>query len=136
MRRYVPPFSFGVVLAVLSAATVIGVGASIVLHRSILIPFVIGAAIAVGVGYIIVFGSPALEEAPVEEVPSPEGTAFPSSPVPPSVGPGTPESAMASSPPVEPEPDEPFYDPVEEADRLDSARSRGESAPSGPDDSK
>jgi hypothetical protein len=136
MRRYVPPFSFGAVLAVLCAGTVIGVGASIVFHRSILIPFVIGAAIAVGIVYIVVFGAPALEEAPRPDSVSLGGAGPSASSAPSSADPGTPESPRGPSSAAEPEPDEPYYDPVEEADRLDSARGPDSPPPSGSDDPK
>jgi hypothetical protein len=134
MRRYVPPLSFGAVLTALSAATVVGVGASLVLHRSILIPFVIGAAIAIGIVYIVVFGAPALEVTPLHDSVSLDAAVPSAGPVPSPADPGIPESPVGASSTAEPEPEEPFYDPVEEADRLDSTRGPENSRPSGNDD--
>ena len=136
MRQYVPPFSFGVVLAVLSAATVVGVGVSIVVHRTILIPFVIGAAFAIGIGFILLFGQPGLEEIPVEGPETVNGTAAASGPMIAPADTGPAENSSAGSGMTEPEPNEPFYDPVEEADRLDSERGSAGTAPSGSDDPK
>ena len=136
MRQYVPPFSFGVVLAVLSAATVVGVGVSIVVHRTILIPFVIGAAFAIGIGFILLFGQPGLEEIPVEGPDAANGTIAASSPMSAPADTDAAENSSAVSGMVEPEPNEPSYDPVEEADRLDSERASPGTAPSGSDDPK
>jgi hypothetical protein len=136
MHRVVPQFSFGVVLVILTAATIVGVGLSIVFHREYLIPFVIGATVAVGVVYILVGGSPALEEAPTPG-PSLTGTAdLAAAPDAWSIAPVAPPVGSIAPPVGEPGADEPFYDPVEEADRLDSGRPPGGAAPSGSDDSK
>ncbi|MGC2288555.1 MAG: hypothetical protein WA688_01685 [Thermoplasmata archaeon] len=95
MRGYVPPVSFGAVLAALGTGTVIGVGVAVVFHRLYLIPVVIGVALALGIVYIfLMLGSP--ESDP--ELP-PVGA------------------------------DEPFEDPVEEADRLGASGDAGEVAP-------
>jgi hypothetical protein len=107
VRRYVSQFSFGVVLALLSVATVVGVGLAVVMHRLYLIPIVVGVAFAGGLVYIGLFARPRLGEEPVE---------------PPIVSPEPPAPETAPAGPVDPVDQEPFYDPVEEADRLDSER--------------
>lgn len=149
MRGYVPPVSFGAVLSVLGIATVIGVGLAVVTHRLTLIPVVIGVALAIGVMYILLtINSPSSDgvapdptdtspfEDPVEEAdrlgmaggagaaPNPDGSpptlVFPA--------PGHPSTADA---PVDPADTDPSYDPVVDADRLDSGG--GESASTGKD---
>ena len=88
VARSEPPVSFGALLAVLGAATVVGVGAAVVLHLVLLIPVVLAVVLGVGVVYILAGGAtepPALPE------------------------------------PVAPTDEEPFEDPVEEADRLESS---------------
>jgi hypothetical protein len=121
MRRYVPPLSFGVVLAVLSAATVVGVGVSIVTHRVFLIPFVIGAAIAVGVAYILLFGAPLLEEEPSTILAEPAEPAGELSP--PSAADTVPSPPRPNLPVLaDPVDLDPSYDPVEDADRIESER--------------
>ncbi len=140
MRRYVSQLSFGLVLAALSVATVIGVGISAVLHRLYLIPIVIGVAVAVGVLYIVVFGISLPEPEPLPSAP-------PVSSLPPTGEPSGSsasvpvESAPAATAPLEPvrveaEDLEPFYDPVEEADRLDSEKRSGGPPASGSDNAE
>jgi hypothetical protein len=119
MPRYLPRRAFGLVLAVLAIGTVVGVAAVEILHHHTLVPVVVGVAVAIGVVYIVVFG----EVVPEAEPP----------PAAPEASPPTPDpSASIPSPPATPspavimEPYEPYYDPVEEADRLDSQKSRSE----------
>lgn len=139
MGRYVSPVSFGVLLAALAIATVVGVGLSVVLRRLDLIPLVIGAALAIGIAYIVVFGVTVPElEFPSTAPPAPgapAGTAAPEAPLsgtaisyslPASVGPA----------PADPRDLEPSYDPVEEADRLDTEKRSGAPPPSGGDDAQ
>lgn len=139
MRGYVPPISFGALLAVLGVATVVGVGAAVVLHRLILIPVVIGVALAIGVAYILITIGPSTEPNPpvvvddepfydpVEEADRLEssgaqvgGDATTGRP-PGDLESGSAPDASGAKPVESPEEDGPFRDPVEEADRLDAA---------------
>jgi hypothetical protein len=123
MRGYVPPLPFGAVLTLLGAGTVIGVGASVVLHRLYLIPVVLGVALALGIFYIFLTiwrapvepdRSESLDQSPFDD-PVKDAQRMDSSP---SEGraPAEPDPT-----PVDPVDADPNYDPVEEADRLDSA---------------
>lgn len=129
MRGYVPPLPFGAVLALLGVATVVGVGVAEVVHRPVLVPVVLGAALVVGILYIfLTIGRevPPLETASPPD-PSPSNTG-PLVPTPPPAG--TPPAASPSSvetAPVDPVDLDPDYDPVEDADRATSAVA-GESA--------
>lgn len=119
MRGYVAPISFGALLGVLAIITVVGVGASVVLHRTSLIPILIGIVLAVGVAYILLTVNPTDLEVPATAPTesdgrgaSPQSTApAPTTPAPPAPGPVAP---------IDPVDLEPGYDPVEEADRLES----------------
>jgi hypothetical protein len=113
MPRYLPRRMFGLVLAILGIGTVVGVAAVEVLHRHTLVPVVVGVAVAIGIVYIVIFG---------ETLPEPPPIAADASPSVPAPAPAPPPEVMI--PPSEPY--EPYYDPVEEADRLDSQKSRGE----------
>jgi hypothetical protein len=120
MARYLPRRTFGLVLTVLAIGTVAGVAAVVLLHRVTLVPVVVGAAVAIGVVYIVVFARP--EPEPLPPPPGP--------PVDPSTPPVTGSPPAPTAPPevlLPPtEPYEPDFDPVEEADRLDTEKSRGE----------
>jgi hypothetical protein len=143
MRGYIPPLSFAAVLGILSVATIVGVGVSVVIHRNYLIPVVIGAAIAVGIVYIVLTIDTGSSEP--EPTTATGGVPVPAV-LPASDAPGTatasdsvPGSAVASTTgiPIKEGPDdEPFYDPVEEADRLDSGLPPGGSPPSEGQDPK
>jgi len=130
MRRYVPPWSFGVVLAILGVGTVIGVGVVVILHKLSLAPLVIGIALAVGVIYIVAFARPFSEP---ESPPAVEGEPAPT-PAPPVLDPAVPTTSSLQPVLEASEPYEPFYDPVEEADRLDSAKPPGAPPTSGSQD--
>ncbi len=121
MRGYIAPISFGALLAILAIATIVGVGVSVLLHRTSLIPIVIGVVIAIGVVYILVTVSP--DEAPsAVSAPPPAGSPASTGPVAPAGGSsGAPAPAIsAPAAPVDPVDLEPDYDPVAEADQLDS----------------
>jgi len=120
MRGYIAPISFGALLAILSIATIVGVGLSVVTHRATLIPVVIGVALAIGVVFIL-FTVSADDAAPAPprppEAPSPPPALDFSTAVAPDRSTGGP---IAEPFPVDPVDLEPGYDPVEEADELDS----------------
>jgi hypothetical protein len=120
MRRYLARRSFGLVLALLAVGTVVGVGAVVILHRVTLVPVVIGVAVAIGIVYIVAFARPEPEPPPsATGPPSPTSTASASA--------FPPTTFDLPAPMMEPsEPYEPSYDPVEEADRLDSEKARSE----------
>ncbi len=123
MRGFVAPISFGALLAILAIVTVVGVGVSVVLHQTHLIPILIGVILAVGLVYILLtFNAPETDTAattPPEaggavagSQTATAGTAAAAAP-----GPGAPPTS------IDPVDLEPGYDPVEEADRLDSGES-------------
>jgi hypothetical protein len=128
MVRYLALWSFIAVLAVLVVGTVVGVAEVLRLHRASLVPFVIVAAVALGIVYIVAFARPFSEP----ESPPPE----PAAPSPPT---SASDAPVSPAPPPEPfvmEPYEPDFDPVEEADRLASARPPAEPPASGDQDSQ
>src|SRR5579859_6016746 len=128
MRGYVPPLSFGALLAVLGIATVVGVGTAVILHRPFLIVGVIVGAVAIGIVYILLTywsgppePGPATEPDPgrLEEADPRAAADTPAEPVPPtdSAPPSADPTAPSSPPPaaIDPADKEPNYDPVEEA---------------------
>ncbi len=123
MRGYIAPISFGALLGVLAIATIVGVGVSVVLHRTNLIPIVIGAVLAVGVAYIVITVSPE-EAAPTASLMPPENRPAAPEAGATSTGSGGAKGGPASAPPapVDPVDLEPDYDPVADADQLDSRR--------------
>lgn len=123
MRGYIAPISFGALLGVLAIATIVGVGVSVVLHRTNLIPIVIGAVLAVGFAYIVITVSPD-EAAPTAPPTPPENrpTAPESGATPTAAGGTIAGPASAPTAPVDPVDLEPDYDPVADADQLDSRR--------------
>jgi hypothetical protein len=141
MRSYVPVVSFAALLGLLCILTVVGVGVAVVTHHPLLIPVVLGVAIAIGIAYIVIFRGNLTSE-PEEEAPVTATRGGDQMPVTPGDGTSPPAGVSAEGPigaPVAPEDladNEPFYDPVEEADRLDSSKASGDAPPSGGDDPK
>jgi hypothetical protein len=147
MRGYVAPVSFGAVLGLLGIVTIVGVGLAVVFHRALLIPIVIGVVLAVGIAYILLTYSPTEPGAPDAEATDAEPFDDPveeadelesGGRVQPNAPPSDPDHPMfdTTSRPgagaTEPEPNDPagVYDPVEEADQLDSSPPRGSPSPS------
>ncbi|MCI4348043.1 MAG: hypothetical protein L3J97_05430 [Thermoplasmata archaeon] len=83
-----PPLSFGSLLAILGAATVVGVGVAVVLQIILLIPVVMAVALGIGLVYLLATGAT--------------------------------EPRVAATT-VEASDEEPFEDPVEEADLWESS---------------
>lgn len=147
MRGYVATWSFGAVLAILGVATVIGVGVAVVTHHLILAPLVLGGAVVVGIIFVLGTRWNPSTDAVLDEIESAEPFDDPveeadrlDSAGPPVSAPPPGDDARASidvSPMAAGTPDgeaegpdtgEPNYDPVEEADRLDSAKEPPSSA--------
>lgn len=123
MRGFVAPISFGALLGILAIVTVVGVGLSVVLHQTHLIPILIGVILGVGLVYILLTFNAPETDVGATTVPGAGGTVAGSQTA-------TPGTAAAAAPgpgappaPVDPVDLEPGYDPVEEADRLDSGAS-------------
>lgn len=127
MIRYVTSWSFVAVLAVLAAGTIAGVGALVSLHKLSLVPVVVGLAVGIGIIYVVAFARPLgeLEPAPPVEAPPTPTEALPV--------PGA-AASMTQGPPMASEEYEPDYDPVEEADRLETAKLREDPPASGRQD--
>ncbi|MGA7847094.1 MAG: hypothetical protein WCB18_08425 [Thermoplasmata archaeon] len=146
MPGYVPPVSFGALLGLLSVATIVGVGVAVVTHQTLVIPVVIGAAIAVGIAYIVLTYGSETSEPDVSDSAGPtgagetvrDGTTDSTLRATSAVEPTRPVSAPSAGAapareqgPVDPADEEPFYDPVEEADRLESSGAPDPPPPSG-----
>ena len=120
MRASRIPLSFGVLLIVLGVVTFAGVGVSVVLHRLIFIPILVGAELVVGVLFVLVTfpkWHAELEAAARAELPeSPTEAASPTAPS----GASSPTVPVPEPIPFDPVDQEPNYDPVADADEQGS----------------
>jgi hypothetical protein len=147
MRGYVGIWSFGTVLAILGVATVVGVGLAVVSHHLILAPLVLGAAVIVGIIFVLGTRWNPSTDAVLDELessepfddPVEEADRLDSAGPPVAAPPSGDESPASTGLPTEEavtqddagegiDDDTPGYDPVEEADRLDRSTERPGSA--------
>lgn len=111
----IPP-SFAALLVVLAIATFVGVGLSVVFHRLILIPILVGAELAVGVVFVLVTFPKWYAE--LEAAARLQPTASPADTHPPTAPSEASAQPEPRPPPVpfDPVDEQPDYDPVEDAD--------------------
>ena len=110
------PRSFVALLVVLAIATFVGVGLSVVFHRLILIPILVGAELVVGVVFVLVTFPK--WQAELEAAARSQPTASPTdSHLPTAPAKASPQLEPRPPPvPFDPVDEQPDYDPVEDAD--------------------